>query len=222
MIYSLVLQATYTAVEVGLFFNDTLHQQAVIVKHDATKYLMQAINTLLAQNNLSLKDISFLGANKGPGPFTTLRVVIASLNGIVFAHPIKLYGLDGLDAFLDQYANAQKTTVVLLNAFNNDIYYAIQYGYPTSRIKGCMKIEAFLHYLTTTYPAHQFYFIGNGVPLHYSFIKETLNKQASFSEQPVDTCSLEQLGINGFKQWQQQEPGTIQLMPAYLKQVTVF
>ena len=221
MIYSLTLQATYTAVEVGLFFNDILHQQTVIIKHDATKYLMQAINKLLAENDLTLKDLSYLAANKGPGPFTTLRVVIASLNGIVFAHPITLYGLDGLDAFLDQYACTQRTTVVLLNAFNNDVYYAIQ-DISKLRIKGCMKIEAFLHYLATAYPAHQFYFIGNGTSLHHSFIKDMLHEQAHFSEQPIDTCSLEQLGTNGFKQWQAQEPGTHQIMPAYLKQVTVF
>lgn len=221
MIYSLVLQATYTAVEVGLFFNDKLHQQTVIIKHDATKYLMQAINALLTQNNLSLKDISYITANKGPGPFTTLRVVIASLNGIVFAHPLKLYGIDGLDTFLDEYAHAQKITVVLLNAFNNDVYYAIQ-DVSARRFKGCMKIDAFLSYLATTYPTHQFYFIGNGIPLHHTFIKDMLPERAYFSEHPVDTCSLEQLGINGFKQWQQQQPGTAQLMPDYLKQITVF
>ncbi len=54
---------------------------------------------------------------------------MVSANGLSFARNLPLVGVDGLKAFLYEYTNVMfPITVGLLNAFNNDVYFAIEHN----------------------------------------------------------------------------------------------
>ena len=140
----LVLQSTYKQIEIGLFNSDKLISKSEIDKKEASKKLIPTLNDMLIKNNLSLKDLDFIGVNQGPSPFTTLRVVLATVNGIALSANIKLIGVDALDAY-SKYIKAKYIAhnfCILFYAFSQEYYYLIEQG---STIKtGCNKIDNIL------------------------------------------------------------------------------
>src|SRR3990170_4281291 len=122
----LSIQNTYEAIEIALFKDDQLVAALKEDKSRASKELIPLIAYLLLRARITMKDLAFIAVNQGPGPFTTLRVVIATVNGLSFATNVPLVGIDSLDAFLEEYKNSEHPTIILLNAFNNDVYYAIK------------------------------------------------------------------------------------------------
>lgn len=91
--------------------------------------LIPLLDSLLCENNISLADITFIAANRGPAPFTTLRTVLATVNGLAQATKIPLIGVDTFSTFLEELATKNShfdgTFVIIQNAFCNDLYYAI-------------------------------------------------------------------------------------------------
>lgn len=218
MIYSLAFQATYDSIELGLYSNNTRVVYRAISKIEASSQLLICINELLADHNLSLHDISFLTVNRGPGPFTTLRVVLATINGINFATKIPLCGIDGLAAFLDEYKNPQfPQTVALLNAFNNDLYFGIQKDMHSSYSTGCAKYADVFALIQKELPDNPITFIGNGTILYKDALKDFFGDRALVNDQLSGMGSIDHLAIMGLQICQQENSSTAQIMPLYLK-----
>ena len=125
MTLSLSIAHTYQSIEIALCNGDHCIDRATEETGHASKHLIPLISSLLEKNQVTLKQIQWIAVNQGPGPFTTLRVMIASVNGLSFATGIPLIGIDGIRALLAQYPSNQ-TTIALLDAFNKDVYYGIQ------------------------------------------------------------------------------------------------
>lgn len=213
----LSVQHTYSGVEIALF--DKLHLQAVISddKKRASKTFIALIHELLADQRLRLHDVTFCAVNQGPGPFTTLRVVIASMNGLNFATKIPLIGIDGLDALMQEYGVSHTPTIALLNAFTQDVYYAIQDTASNVYRKGYQNITTLLFELHALYPSQQLYFIGNGSLLHEALIKKILGERAIFAQPLPEHCSINRIGLMGYHYWQNHMNISQQLSPLYLK-----
>jgi tRNA threonylcarbamoyl adenosine modification protein YeaZ len=213
MAYFLVLQNTYSHVEVALGREGTLVRQTTLSKNEASSHITLAIQTLLKEEHTSLDKLLFLAAHVGPAPFTTLRVVIATLNGLGFAEQKPLIAIDGLSTFLDEYPSIDgKTTVALFNAFNQDVYFGID---SINREIGCTKIGELISILQNQYAHHHFYFIGSGV-ITYKEQLGSLPKITIPTPLP-EQISLTYLVQKAWQQWQDQQNVTIQLQPLYLK-----
>src|SRR5689334_5441532 len=125
----LSIQNTYETIDVGLFSAHTVIDTASISKLQASKKITILLDSLLKKHFLQLSDINFIAVNQGPGPFTTLRIVLTTVNAIQFSRHIPLIGIDGLHAILAEYKNNEyPNTVALLDAFNKDVYFGIQTG----------------------------------------------------------------------------------------------
>lgn len=59
-------------------------EKSFLIKTETCR-LMHEFNQLLARHTLDWSNISLIGASQGPAPFTTLRALITTLNGISFA-----------------------------------------------------------------------------------------------------------------------------------------
>ncbi len=178
--FYLTLQATYETIEYALCSYEhgvTVIDQRFVSKMQASSLLMQELNELLVSHNLAWKNLKALVVNCGPAPFTTLRALIATVNGISFATKIPLVGVDGLKAFVLE--NPQDAvTVVVLNAFAGDVYFAIndcgvvvEYGWQNG--------IALLQSLQSRYSGKRILFKGNGVELLNSSMVEVFGKNAT-------------------------------------------
>jgi len=195
--------------------------RTTINKINASAHCIPAIDTLLKEHNITLADLSCIVANCGPGPFTTLRVVLTTVNGIQAASSLPLIGIDSLDALIQEYSNpAYPLTVALLNAFNHDVYYAIAHTPTRTITKGCQNNTDFITHLAQTYPEQPIQFVGNGVMLHREFIKNMFGTYAYIPTPLPETCSLEQIARMGLAAWEQGKSQTTPLVPHYLKSAT--
>ena len=213
----LAIQHTYDGIEFALFRGQTILEQQALSKFHASAQLIPTLDAMFKRHNITLSDLAFIAAHQGPGPFTTLRVVIATINGISFARKIPLVGVNGLEAFLREYPNEHGVrSVCLLNAFNHDVYYAY-YDDHQKLVMGAANGEQFLHDLASLYPAQNMQFIGNAVLAHRTLIESLFAERSLIPASIPDTNSIKQIGIMGYEQWQRQENVTYQLIPHYLK-----
>ncbi len=212
----LTVQSTYDSLQLALLGNDQLLDQITINKFQASTQFVIKLQELLTNNHLKLTDLPFISVNVGPGPFTTLRVVISSVNGLSFAKQIPLIGIDALDACIQEWADPQfPNTIVLLNAFSNDVYYAISQPNQKTK-KGYKNIIECLEDLKQSFPNTTLRFLGNGALLHHELIKKSFGDLAFISNTAV-YCSIKQIGIMGYALWKKENVGAQSLLPLYLK-----
>lgn len=205
----LVFSTDYDYVQVGLVQHGIVRKEVKEHKFTASKNLMPVILALLAEFDLQWNNLTFLATNQGPGPFTTLRAIITTLNGLSFSTQLPLIGVDGLHALL-QEAHTPQPTLALLNAFGQDVYYA--YHTPTGITSGWMNIDTFLSHIQTVTTQPQI-IIGNGGHVYKAAIQEVLT-DATVLEQQAPT--LQAIAHQALRQWHAGEVSEL-LLPLYLK-----
>ena len=222
MSHFLAIQHTYEGIELGLFNDQGLLQMLSEDKRMASKNCVALAQELLQANALSFQDLSFFTANQGPGPFTTLRVVIASINGLAFASKKPLIGIDGLDALLDEYADSNwPITIALLNAYSKDVYFGIDQQEVPKRYKGYKNIMELLSELQKTFPTQPLRFIGQGSGMYEEQIFSVFGDQAVLPTELPKHCSLQQIGLMARTSWKNKEHLVQQLLPLYLKSMVI-
>lgn len=217
MPYFLALQNTYTDLQIALFKQATCIAVVQTNKTTASKDVILLMQSLLESHSISFDQIKFIAVNQGPGAFTTLRVVIATVNGLSFASQVPLIGINSLHALLNEY-HSEFITIALLNAFSKDVYYAVREKNNKIIAQGCATIG----HLFELYPYHneKILFIGNGAHIHKLGILESYGSRAFFLDPMPETCTIQTVGLLGLHQWQQQENLSFQLQPIYLKQAS--
>lgn len=219
------IQATYNTTDIALFEDEKCLEQFFRADLKASSHLIPYLDSLLRNNGKTLSDLAFIALDKGPGAFTTLRVTIATLNGVAFAHKIPLIGIDGLEALTHELlcslpipqANLSTTIVTLLNAYSNDVYFMIsdiKNGSTTTVDYGCQNIDIVLESLASKIFEQKIFFTGNGALLH----QERITKKLSLLEiLPTPTASAKTIACLGFIDFMQQKNCSDKILPNYVK-----
>lgn len=214
--FFLAIQATYDNFEIGLFDHTGCVDMVKEDKMLASKNFILLLESFLRRNQISLENIAFIAVNQGPGLFSALRSIITFVNGLSFALQLPLVGVDGLKALVYEYTNpAFPITVGLLNAFNNDVYFVVEYAGEIVAI-GYEPILLFLGKLYEHYPEQAIRFIGNAAELYRSHIVDQFLQYACIPDPLPQTVSMQQVAQVGLQKWQQQDISN-QLFPLYLK-----
>ncbi|RTL07215.1 hypothetical protein EKK58_03500 [Candidatus Dependentiae bacterium] len=215
----LAIQSTYTSIEFGLYRHDTNAPVASSsVSKAETAKLLERINTILHTNSLAIQDIVGCIVNQGPAPFTTLRTVIATVNGIAAVRRIPILGINGLAALNEEYSLHQKNNIILLNAFANDFYF-----YINTVQNGICSLDTIKELIQKH---HIVSIIGNGIPLIKHVLHNT-NNHYQYIDPEKGTCSLDTLVKSGMQQITTQilkqkfvEPAYV--APLYYKEINIF
>jgi len=189
----LAIQHTYETFEMALFIDNQYVDKISEDKRHTSKLFIPLLQQLLSKNAISFAELSFCAVNCGPGPFSTLRSILASVNGLHTATNIPLIDIDGLEAtFLEFYDPTYENTIVLLNAFNNESYYLIATG---DKVKstGYKNTDLLMQEIEEQFPASTINIIDNKM------------------------CSIETIGRLGYEKFMAQGAGSGYLMPLHLK-----
>jgi len=223
-IFFISIQATYSSASLSLFSNDVCLETALIGDARASSHLIPHLEALLKKHVLQLTDLAFIAVDQGPGAFTSLRVSLATVNGIAFGKRVPLVGVDGLDALghdmVKLSAHASALFVSMLNAYNNDVYYAFYTSNNqvlTTVDRGVKKIEAVLADLSVHGATQPVIFAGNGAYLHRDMIYNTLGDGVRFVEPVVSTATSESIGTLAFKAYQETSEIGFKVKPTYMK-----
>ena len=116
MINFLVFNVRYSDVEIALYRDQSCAKKIVTSTKKISSEILYIIEDIVKTHNIKFNELSFICANQGPAPFTSLRVVLTTINGINYSTSIPLIGINGLEALLKE-SKSQYITVGLLNAF---------------------------------------------------------------------------------------------------------
>jgi tRNA threonylcarbamoyl adenosine modification protein YeaZ len=138
----------------------------------------------------------------GPAPYTGLRIAIATVNGLHTATGIPLVPIDALKAFVRDYRpqNNNQVTVALLNAFNNDLFYAA-FRHDGTLHSGYENADTLHERLKKEFNGLNIYWIGNATP-----------------QSSQDYPSQKQLAAYAWQEWLKHNTTDLAL-PLYLKQI---
>jgi|SRR5579863_1619375 len=212
--YFLAIQATYEGLDLAIGTNGHVTNTVSVNKFEASRMILIALQQLLQTHGTHLEALRCIIVNQGPGPFTTLRTVLATVNGLACATGIPLVGVDGIATLARQTPGL---TVALLNAFNKDVYYAI--ARDTINLEtGCQPGTMLIRTLHAQYPQTPITFVGNGVDLLHDDLRATFGSHALIPLPIAHTPSIEQIAAQGLQQWRNHSNVAAQLMPLYLKQ----
>lgn len=219
----LSIQATYKTVALALLRGkDVVGTLRDTSKASAT--LIPYLDKLLTDYHSTLDDLRAIVVDQGPGAFTSLRVTIATVNGISFAHAIPLIGVDGLDALArETQATAGSASIIvsLLNAYNQELYYGIYRNDASLTLlepKGYKKIDLLLGSLSSQYPHDRFVVNGNGVETIREKLTTALGERAKIASPLLEQASAATVGIIGYEKFLNNEGLCKKLLPLYLKE----
>lgn len=226
-LHALIFHTGYSDVKLGLARNGSLLEVIPIPKHQASRDVLICCTNLLVQRGLSLTDCAFLAAHRGPAPFTTLRVTLSTINGLAYARKLPLIGIDGLDAFVQEMSNQLFTPylLVLLNAFCDDVYFALYNRADNSIQRGCQPITMLIAMLDTltqsSEKAHHGFIVtivGNAVFLYKDLLLAKGAEKIYIPESLPEIASIEAINQEAWRQWSVHGGITEQLLPLYLKE----
>ena len=146
------MQYTYEYIEIGLYQDLICIAHAQEHKFKASMMLIPMIDSLLKNNNMQSSDLDYIAVNVGPGPYNTLRALIATANAIAFATKIPLVSCNALSLITDFYKQENVQTVALLQAFAGHVYFK------HNQMQGYSTIQDLLTHLDSD---KRYYFVGN-------------------------------------------------------------
>jgi len=159
---------TSTIVASAAILNEEKLIGEVIINHQKkhSEKLMVAIDHLLSDGGLSIKDIDVFGVVAGPGSFTGLRIGMATIKGFAQALNKPVVGVSSLESLAMNIPCSTGFICPVLDAQRNQTYTGI-FHFDQGRLvrdmpDAVMKIDDLIKELQK-YPG-DIYFLGDGLP----------------------------------------------------------
>ena len=105
---------------------DTICIKELIVNdtRNHSEKIMPAIEQVLKETNLTLKNIDLVVCDKGPGSFTGIRIGIGTVLAFKDSLNLKCIGISSLEA-LAYNTNNEGLICTLIDAKNNNVYFGL-------------------------------------------------------------------------------------------------
>ncbi|MGB8467896.1 MAG: tRNA (adenosine(37)-N6)-threonylcarbamoyltransferase complex dimerization subunit type 1 TsaB [Candidatus Babeliales bacterium] len=214
----LAYQVTYNTFDVGIYAGTKNIAIKTLDKREASAQCIVATDQLLNAAQLTLKDITYLVVNRGPAPFTSLRVAISTVNGLAAATGIPIIGVNGLHAYVHEWQPTPGcATIIMLNAFNNDVYYAMAIQEQPVQF-GCMASALFAAQLPQLLGNQRAQCIGNGIELVKAHAPALFATEQLTIVSPLAAASLTSV-VALAQDAIMRGAGEKEVMPLYLKEI---
>ena len=193
------------------------YQLDVTMTHSAR--LFPAIDAILRDAQLTLKDINGIAVAIGPGSFTGLRIGVGAAKSLAFLNKLPLVGISTLDALAHPFTSSYRLICPILDALRGEVYtalYQTNHGLVTKVIEDTVTtIPRLLNQISQCC-----LFTGNGIAKHKIEIETKLNIQAVFAPvnlQVVLPSSVAELGLQKLLAGIKDDP--LKLEPHYLRRL---
>lgn len=123
--YGLLMDTSNIKMFIALCKNkEILVSKNLLFPRKQDELLVPEIKSLLLENEVNVKDLSFIGVGIGPGSFTGVRIAMAVAKTIAFALNLELFAIDSLMG----YSNFNAPSIVIFNARSGRSYFACYDG----------------------------------------------------------------------------------------------
>ena len=143
--------------------------------------LMPAIDHLLREASLSIRDVHGISLALGPGSFTGLRIGVSTVKGLAYALKVPVVGIPTLDALAQNARYASSLVCPVLDARKKEVYAALYRGDGSGRIVKLSEDWVLSPADLVSRIPEKTLFLGNGIPVAGKDLKERLGSQALFA-----------------------------------------
>ncbi|CAB1276316.1 tRNA (adenosine(37)-N6)-threonylcarbamoyltransferase complex dimerization subunit type 1 TsaB [Candidatus Nitrosacidococcus tergens] len=119
----LALDTTTEICSIALAVNGAIYEHSIATHQGHSEHILNMINMLLAETEVSLSAIDLLAFGKGPGSFTGLRIGIGIAQGIAFARDIPAIPVSSLAAIAQSHES--KKSLVAIDARIGEVYWGV-------------------------------------------------------------------------------------------------
>jgi len=214
-----VFQSTYKTLTLGLFRNGELCQRVSGESKEMSSVLLVHLDELLKKESLTVRDLTFMGVHVGPGPFTTIRTLVAYANGLAFSSGVPLVEVDGFEAFFKDIPPLNfDYTVLIFNAFCQELFYAIRTNRTGLYETGVRSFAEMAELLTRCAPL-TVQIAGQGVSLFKTELDQLKEAGLVLDVLPQESASIEAFGLQALEQWRDETKRVKIVFPRHLKQI---
>ena len=150
-----------------------------------SSHLMRLVDAVFAQVGYRINDLGGVAVSLGPGGFTSLRVGLATAQGLAMATGKPLVGCSTFEALVAMAAGWQGIVCPMLEARRGEVYAAFYYRQEAT------VCEVMPGMVTTpdtlcTFVTERTLFLGSGVRVYRAFLASTLGTHAVCLENVVE------------------------------------
>ncbi len=196
---------------VALLRDDELVGESVLnIRTTHSERLLPALEGLLGQGGLDVKQLGLLSVVTGPGSFTGLRIGVATAKGLSYALGIPTVGVTTLEAYGWQFRFFPGVVLALVDARRENVFWqAFREGMALNE-PSC---DALSHVLTWSEGLGQeLLFVGDGAISHGAKLPSRVRPSQSL----LRPSAVADLGYTRFLQGAAQDAFT--LNPTYMRQ----
>ncbi len=185
-----------------------------------TSRLMPAIDRILKDASLTLKDLDGIAVSLGPGSFTGLRIGIATAKGLAQGLNIPIVGIPTLDGLAFNLFHCKDLICPILDARKGEVYCALYRNRKRlTKHMACEPNELLKKIaLRVKGQGSRAIFLGDGIEVYGDLIKKKLGKKAVFAPKArrlPSASSIAELGLRKLRGKKKSELST--LKPIYVR-----
>lgn len=185
-----------------------------------TSRLMPAIDRILKDASLTLKDLDGIAVSLGPGSFTGLRIGIATAKGLAQGLNIPIVGIPTLDGLAFNLFHYKDLICPILDARKGEVYCALYRNRKRlTKHMACEPDELLKKIaLRVKGQGSRAIFLGDGIEVYGDLIKKKLGKKAVFAPKArrlPSASSIAELGLRKLRGKKKSELST--LKPIYVR-----
>ena len=216
MIRFLVMHSTYHTIDYALHHGREVLEYVTLDKMQASSRLVPSLQQLLTHHAFSLSELDYIAINRGPAPFTTLRTLITTVNGIRFACHVPLIGMDGFAIWFCMLPDTTYDTAIIMNAFNQEIYIAFRPAGSSIYQSWYGPVPQIIQQLETIITT-KLVLAGNALPLYRTVFEQAMQDRVLFNELDLMADSLHYGALLSLQAWHDGQQSSMPLTPLYLR-----
>lgn len=163
-------------------------------------FLHVAIEKLLKEQKIGIKQLSYIGVSSGPGSYTGIRVGLASAKGLCYALKIPMNTFNSLELLahsaVSLHADEKALYCPMIDARRMEIYTAL-YNFELKEKIGPMAMILDENSFSELLPDNKIYFIGSGTEKFRQIIK---SENALFITGDITSQSMAEISWATFEE----------------------
>ncbi|MDY6862498.1 MAG: tRNA (adenosine(37)-N6)-threonylcarbamoyltransferase complex dimerization subunit type 1 TsaB [Thermodesulfobacteriota bacterium] len=197
----LALEASTQTGSIALFADGNLLIEFLVNPYTAnhSESLMPAVDRVLTEGNIPLKEIDFYAVSIGPGSFTGLRVGISIMKGLALATGKPLVGISTLDVLAYNIPFSPYLICPIIDARKKQVYTALYMADNKGTLKKVREEYAVYPDELALNIYEKAIFLGSGVKTYKDVIKSTARYPVIFAPENLNYPRASILGILGME-----------------------
>ncbi|WP_187306477.1 tRNA (adenosine(37)-N6)-threonylcarbamoyltransferase complex dimerization subunit type 1 TsaB [Buchnera aphidicola] len=120
----LSIDGAFNVCSIALLNNGIQNQISQICNKNHLHILLPLIHQLLNKNNIKIQELNLIAFSRGPGNFTSIRIVTNIIQGLSLAYNIPIIGISTLKVIAEHYWKIKKNKkiIVCINANSSSVY----------------------------------------------------------------------------------------------------